>query len=78
MNDFSHTCGVGGGRPAWAGSSSKDRRLLLKREYHSNVFDRLRQDSLKAACSISYVQHQFSPDGNRNQCTHTAALSPLS
>ena len=27
------------------GSSSKDRRPFLKREYHSNVFDRLRQDS---------------------------------
>ena len=37
------------------GSSSKDRRPLLKGEYHSNVFDRLRQDSPKAACSISYV-----------------------
>jgi len=37
------------------GSSSKDRRPLLKQEYHSNVFDRLRQDSPKAACSISYV-----------------------
>ena len=23
-------------------------------------------------------QHQFSPDGNRNQCTHAAALSPPS
>jgi hypothetical protein len=39
------------GLPGW-GSSSKDRRPLLKREYHSNVFDRLRQDSPKAACSI--------------------------
>jgi hypothetical protein len=37
------------------GSSSKDRRPLLKREYHSNAFDRLRQDSPKAASSISYV-----------------------
>jgi len=37
------------------GSSSKDRRPLLKRVYHSNVFNRLRQDSLKAACSILYV-----------------------
>jgi len=33
-------------------SSSKDRHPLLKREHHSNVFDRLRQDSPKAACSI--------------------------
>jgi len=37
------------------GSSSKDRRPLLKGECHSNVFDRLRQDSPKAACSISYI-----------------------
>jgi len=37
------------------GSSSKDWRPLLKREYHSIVFDQLRQDSPKAACSISYV-----------------------
>jgi len=37
------------------GSSSKERRPLLKREYHSIVFDRLRQDSPKAACSVSYV-----------------------
>jgi len=58
-NDFSHMChglfGVGGGSPAWTGSSSKDRRPLLKREYHSNVFYRLRQDSPKAVCSISYI-----------------------
>ena len=66
------------GLPGW-GSSSKDRHPLLKREYHSNVFDRLRQDSPQAACSISSfrtLQHQFSRDGNRNQCTHAAALSP--
>jgi hypothetical protein len=37
------------------GSSSKNERPLLKWEYHSIVFDRLRQDSPKAACSISYV-----------------------
>jgi len=43
------------------GSSSKDRRPLLKREYHSNVFDRLRQDSSKAACSISYVSAPVFP-----------------
>jgi len=65
MNDFSQTChgllGVGGGRPAWAGASSKDRRPLLKWEYHSNVFDRLRQDSLKAACSISYISAPVFP-----------------
>jgi len=43
------------------GSFSKDRRLLLKREYHSNVFDRLKKDSPKAACSISYVSAPVFP-----------------
>jgi len=43
------------------GSSSKDRRPLLQREYHSYVFDQLRQDSLKAACSISYVSAPVFP-----------------
>ena len=42
-------------------SSSKDRRPLLKRVYHSNVCDRLRQDSPKAACSISYVSAPVFP-----------------
>jgi hypothetical protein len=42
------------GLPGW-GLSSKDRRPLLKWEYHSIVFDRLRQDSPKDACSISHV-----------------------
>ena len=37
------------------GSSSKDRHPLLKQEYHWNVYVQLWQDSLKAACSISYV-----------------------
>jgi hypothetical protein len=43
------------------GSSSKDQRPLLKLEYHSNVFDRLRQDSPKTACSISYVSAPVFP-----------------
>ena len=43
------------------GSSSKDRHPFLKQEYHSNVFDRLRQDSPKAACSISYVSAPVFP-----------------
>jgi len=37
------------------GSSSNHRRPLLKWDYHSNVLGWLRQDSPKAACSISYV-----------------------
>jgi len=48
------------GLPGW-GSSSKDRRPFLKREYHSNVFNRLRKDSPKAACSISYVSAPVIP-----------------
>jgi hypothetical protein len=48
------------GLPARA-SSSKDRRPLVKREYHSNVFNRLRQDSPKAASSISYVSETVFP-----------------
>ena len=43
------------------GSSSKDCRPLFKRKYHSNVFNQFRQDSPKAACSISYVSAPFFP-----------------
>ena len=43
------------------GSSSKDWRPLLKREYHSNVFNQLRQDSPIAVCSISYVSAPVFP-----------------
>ena len=52
------------------GSSSKDRHPLLKREYHSNVFDRLRQDSPNAACSISYVSTPVFPR-RKQQSMHT-------
>jgi len=52
------------------GSSSKDRRPLLKREYHSIVFDRLRQDSPKAACSISNVSAPDFPR-RKQKSTHT-------
>jgi hypothetical protein len=57
------------------GSFSKDRRPLLKGECHSHVYDRLRQDSPKDACSISYVSAPVSPDGNRNICTHADTLN---
>jgi hypothetical protein len=61
------------------GSSSKDRRPLLKWEYHSNVFDDdLGRTLRKLLAAFRTFQHQFSPDGNRNQCTHAAALSPPS
>jgi len=43
------------------GSSSKERRPFLKWEYHSNVFNQLRQDSPKAACSILYVSAPVFP-----------------
>jgi len=46
--------------PGW-GSSSNHLRPLLKQEYHSNVFDLRRQDSPKAACSISYVSAPVFP-----------------
>ena len=48
------------GLPGW-GLSSKDRHPFLKQEYHSNVFDLRRQDSPKAACSISYVSAPVFP-----------------
>ena len=32
----------------------------------------------KLLAAFRTFQHQFSPDGNRNQCTHAAALSPAS
>ena len=51
-------------------SSSKDRRPLSKREYHSNVCDRLRQDSPKATCSILYVSAPVFPR-RKQKSTHT-------
>ena len=71
-NYFSHMChsllGVEG--LPWRGSSSKDRRPLLKWEYHSNVFSRLKQDSPKAACSISYVSEIVFPR-RKQKAMHT-------
>jgi len=52
------------------GSSSKDRCPLLKWEYHSNVFDQLRQDSLKAAYSILYVSAPVFPR-QKHKSMHT-------
>jgi hypothetical protein len=52
------------------GSLLKEQRPLLKRDYHSNVLDRLRQDSPKAACSISYVSAQDFPR-RKQKPTHT-------
>jgi len=52
------------------GSSSKDRSPLLKQEYYSNVFDRLRQDSPKAACSISYLSSPVFPR-RKQKSVHT-------
>jgi hypothetical protein len=64
-NDLLHLCpgllGVGGGRPAWAEVVFKGSASTFERDYHSNVFDRLRQDSPKAACSISYVSAPLFP-----------------
>jgi len=52
------------------GSSSKDRCPVLKWEYHSNVFDRLRQDSPKAAWSISYISAPVFPR-RKQKSVHT-------
>jgi hypothetical protein len=57
-------------------SSSKDRCPLLKREYHSIVFDRLRQDSPKAACSISHVSvPDFPRRKQKSMHTHCCTFS---
>ena len=65
MNDFSHTChslfGVGGGNPAWAGVVFKGSASTFERGIPLTIFDRLRQDSLKVACSISYVSEPVFP-----------------
>ena len=52
------------------GSSSKDRRPFWKWEYHSNVFVRLRQDSPKPACNISYVSAPVFPR-HKQKSMHT-------
>jgi len=62
--------------PGW-GSSSKDRHPLLKREYHSNVFDRLRQDSPKATCSISYVSALFPGRKQKSMHTHCCTFNSI-
>jgi len=60
------------------GLSSKDRRPLLKWEYHSIVFDRLRQDSPKAASSISYVSApDFSRRKQKSMHTRCCTLSSI-
>ena len=54
------------------GSLLKDQRPLLKWDYHSNILDRLRQDSPKAACSISYVSApDFPRRKQKSMDTHT-------
>jgi len=60
------------------GLSSKDRHQLLKREYHSIFLIDFGRTLWKLLAAIRMFQHQFSPDGNRNQCTHAAALLPPS
>jgi hypothetical protein len=42
----------------------------LKSKYHSNVFDRLRQDSPRAACWISYVSAPVFPR-RKHKSMHT-------
>jgi len=58
------------------GLSSKDQSPPLKREYHSIVFDRLRQDSPKAACSISHVSKpDFPRQKQKSMHTHCCTFS---
>jgi len=60
------------------GSSSKDRSPLLKQEYHSVVFDLLRQDSPKAACSISHVSApDFPRRKQKSMHTHWCTFSNM-
>ena len=56
------------------GSSSKDQRPLLKQEYHSNVFNRLRQDSSKVACSILHVSAPVFPR-QKQKSMHTCCCT---
>jgi len=59
------------------GLSLKDWCPLLKWEYHSNVFDQLRQDSLKAACSILYISAPVFPrQKQKSMHTHCCRRSP--
>ena len=83
MNDFSHMlllsprCGrwkacLGGGRLQrigihfWNGNTIQMSLIDLARTLQ------------KLLAAFHTFQRQFSPDGNRNQCTHAAALSPPS
>jgi len=50
------------------GSSSKDWRPLLKREYHSIDLGRTLR---KLLAEFRTFRRQISPDENRNPCTHT-------
>ena len=82
-NDFSHTChglfGVGGGKAClgrghlqrigvhfWNGNTTQMSSIDLGRTLQ------------KLLAAFRTFQHQFTPDRNRNQCTHAAALSPPS
>ena len=55
-------------------SSSKDRCPLLKWEYHSDVFDRHRQGSPKAACIILYVSTPVFPR-RKQKLMHTRCFT---
>jgi hypothetical protein len=81
-NDFSHTCQspqcgrwtafLGGGRLQrigvhfWNWNTTEMSSIDLSRTLR------------KLLAAFRTFQHQFSPDGNRNWCTHAAELSPRS
>jgi len=59
-------------------SSSKDRRPLLNGNTTQMSSIDLGKTLRKLPAAFRTFQHQFSSDGNINQCTHAASLSPPS
>jgi hypothetical protein len=78
---ISHTrhglLGVGGGRPAWAGSHLQRIGVHFwnRNTTQMSSID-LGRTLRKLLVAFHTFQHQFSPDGNRNWSTHAAELSP--
>ena len=60
------------------GLSSKDRRPLRNGNTNQMSSMVLGRTLRKLLAAFRVFQHQFSPDGNRNQCTHAATLFPPS
>ena len=47
-------------------------------KYRIVTTDEIYNITYEMLATFRTFQHQFSPDGNRNQCTHAVALSPPS